>query len=311
MPIKPILPIILFALLFASCEKIVEFDIDDTERLVVVNALPCTDSLLFVNVTYSRFFLDNQAFQPVTDATVTIGYNGTTLTSTRREGANYCFPYQVTAGDTLTLSVSVPGHATITAATRALPQPAMTTPVAEIDTLMPISMGDITFTLTDNANLNDWYYIYVLERDSGARWNLWEEKWDTIDTVSHAYFTCLNREITAPGVNVSEGMMDYFTSLMFSDSLINGTACDIKISLPMLKDTAEHPLLKEYTLVVEALSREAFRYLNDVAAAQSMGSYFAEPNRIFSNLSGGLGIFAAIARRQYALTFTYKQNEED
>ena len=167
-------------LLFVSCEKVVEFDIDNTERYVVVNALPCTDSLLFVNVTYSRFFLDNQDFQPVTDATVSINYNGTTLISTRRDGANYGFPYQVTAGDTLTLSVTVPGYATITAGTRAVPRPSMTTPVAAIDTLMPISMGDITFTLTDNADRSDWYYVYVLERDSGSQWNLWEEKWDKV-----------------------------------------------------------------------------------------------------------------------------------
>jgi len=308
---KIIFSIITACALLCSCEKVIELDDDYLEPIVVANALPCTDSLIFVNITYSRFFLDNREFQPVANATVTIDVNGTALSSTQRDGANYLFDYSVVAGDSLTLHVAIPGHDEITAGTRAVPLPNMTTPLAEIDTLMPISMGDIIFTLTDDASRSDYYYIYVLERDSGTQWNQWENHWDTVDTVRHAYFTCLNREITAPEVNVSEGMMDYYTSLMFSDSLINGQAYDLKVSLPMFRDTAEHPMLKEYTLVVEALGPEAWRYRRDVAASQGADSYFAEPRRIYSNLSSGLGIFAAIARRQYDLIFTYKTQEDD
>ena len=74
--------------------------------------------------------------------------------------------------------------------------------------------------------------------------------------------------------------------------------------------TAEHPLQREYTLIVEALSPEAYAYTKEVMAARGMASYFAEPARVYSNLSSGIGIFAAIARRQYPLTFTYKEAEE-
>ncbi|MBP5548693.1 MAG: DUF4249 domain-containing protein [Bacteroidales bacterium] len=302
----------IFSLSFilASCEKVVEFDIDETERAIVVNALPNTDSLLFVNITYSRFFLDNGPFEAVTNASVTVDVNGIPYTSTQRDGANYLFSYRSTAGDTLTLHVNIPGHESITGTTIIPPLPDMPTPVAEIDTLQPIDSGDILISLSDPSEMENYYYIYLTERDSGIQWNMFERKWDTIDTVIHPYFNCLNHEITNADVNVSEGMMDYFNSLLFSDRQIDGQTYEIKLSLMMLKDTAEHPLLKEYSLVVESLSPEAFRYIKEVNASQSMTQYFAEPTQIFSNLSSGIGIFAGIARREYPLTFTYKESTE-
>ena len=303
--IRYIIPII--CALFASCEEVVEFDIEDTKPFVVVNALPNTDSLLFVNITYSRFFLDNQPFRPVTDATVTLDINGTTYAISQRDGANYLSNYIVTAGDTLTLTVAVPGYETITAGTRAVPLPDITSLVTEIDTLQPITAGEISFTLTDPANTKNYYLVYISERDSGTQWNLWEEKWDTIDTVTHSYFNCLNRKITDPQVNLTENMMEYFNQLLFKDSLIDGQQYDIKLSIPMLRDTAENPIQREYTLVIESLSPEAFRYTAEVTAAQGIGQYFAEPTRIYTNLSGALGIFAAIARREFPITFTYKE----
>ena len=93
---------------------------------------------------------------------------------------------------------------------------------------------------------------------------MFEKKWDTIDTVIHPYFNCVNEEIIAPTVNSTEGFMKYFNGLLFIDSLIDRQSYEVKLSLMMLKDTAEHPLLREYSLVVESLSPEAFRYTKEV-----------------------------------------------
>ena len=302
--------ILILCALFCSCEKVLEFEIEDSERMVVVNALPCTDSALYVNVTYSRFFLDNRPFDAVTDATVTVDINGTIIQSSQQTGANHYFNYLCSGGDSLTVRVSVPGHSDIIGGTRVVPLPDMLPPLAEIDTLQPINSGDVTFTLSDPESMVDYYYIYIEERDSGIQWNQWEKKWDTIDTVIHPYFSCLNFEITDPEVNVIEGMMNFYNGLLFKDQRINGQDYDTKLSIMMLKDTAEHPLLREYTLIVESLSPEAFNYTKDVLAARSIGSYFAEPTRIFSNLSSGVGIFASKARRKYPLKFTYKEATE-
>lgn len=288
-------------LLSAACERVVEFDADDIERMVVVNGLPCTDSTLFVNITYSRFFLDNQAFVPVDNAIVTVDVNGTTIASSTRDGANYYFNYTAAAGDTMTLSVSVPGHDEVRGGTRFPALPCMTTPTAEIDSTLPITAGVVSFTLSDPSKMENYYNIYVMERDSGSQWNQWEARWDTIDTVIYSYFNCMNYEITSPEVNCTMGMVNYFNQLLFKDSLIDGKDYEITLSLIMLKDTAEHPLMRQYSLVVESLTPEAYQYWKEVMNAHGIGQYFAEPSRLFSNLHGGLGIFAALSRRVWPL----------
>lgn len=304
--------VIAILLLLTSCEKVLDFDVDELEPLVVVNSLPCTDSQLFVSVTRSRFFLDNSPFPPAEGVTLELQvFGGPTLFPTHHDSAYHFFNYIAQPGDSLTLRVNVPGRDPIVGSTRIVPLPDMQPPSALIDTLQPIPLGDIAFTLTDPADTRNYYYIYVMERDSGSRWNRWEAKWDTIDTVRHAYFNCLNFQVTDPSVNLSAGMMGYFNELFFIDSLIDGQATDITVSLLMFKDTAEHPLLKEYTLVVESLSPDAFRYIKEVKAKQSATSYFAEPTRAFSNLSSGIGIFASVARRLYPLTFGYKEPDDE
>ena len=296
---------------FASCEEVIDVDYDDSQRLVAVNGLPMTDSTVMVNITWSRFFLDNREFEAVDNATVTLDVNGTLYAAAQASGANHWFGYNAAGGDTLTVHVMVPGHDEIVGGTRQPYLPDITTPLAQIDTLQPFTMGEVSFTLTDPVGAN-YYYVYISERDSGSRWNQWEKKWDTIDTVRNAYFYCLNREATAPEVNSAAGMMDYYSKLLFKDSLIDGTALDMLLAIPMLKDTAEHPIQRDYKLIVESFSREAYRYTIEVMEAQSGASYFAEPRRIYSNLSGNTpGIFAGIAHREFPLTFTYKQPEQE
>lgn len=305
--IHTILLFIASTALLSGCEKVLDIDIDISQRHVVVNSLPRADSTLFVNITYSRFFLDNTDFIPVDGATLTLWVNGNEYSPTSHVGANHFFGVIPASGDSLSLLVTVPGRQPITATTRIPTTPVLATPNAEIDTLQPFDSGDIIFTLGDPANEKNYYYVYIMEHDSGSRWNIREHQWDTIDTVAHAYFSCFNNEITLPSVNSSEGIMNYFTSLLFTDSLINGESYEVKLSIPMLKDTAEHPVSKQYRLVVESLSREAYLYFKDVLTSQSMTQYFAEPATTYTNISNDLGIFAGMVRRDYPLVFTYKE----
>ncbi len=302
--------LIIATLALTACEEVMEFNIDEGERAIVVNALPCADSTLFVNITYSRFFLDNTQFHPVSDADVKIDINGTLTPCSHYADGNYFFAHTLAGGDTLTLHANIDGHDAIVGGTRVPHLPNMLDFKAQIDTTQPITAGELTFKLVDDATQQNYYYIYVCERDSGTRWNRWELKWDTIDTVSHAYFNCMDLQITAPEVNSSEGFLGYFNTLLFTDSLINGEQHDMLISIMIPKDTAEHPIQRDYTLVVQSLSVEAYRYRKDVLKANGMEQYFAEPSPIYSNLRGALGILGGMSQRVLPLTFTYKETTE-
>ena len=298
-------------LALSGCEEVVDFEITDSDRYVAVNALPCADSTLYVNLSYSRFFLDNTPFQPVSNASITMTVNGTALASPTRQGSNYTFGYFLNGGDSLYMTINIPGRLPISTYTHIPNNPAIGNFKAEIDTLQPITAGEMSFTLTDESNLRNYYYIYVSERDSGTQWNRWENKWDTIDTVRHTTFSCLDLAVTDPSVNLSMGIIGYYQSLLFSDSLIDGEVHDMLLSIPMLKDTAEHPIQRDYTLVIESLSPEAYRYRVDVSNAHSATSYFSEPTNPYSNITGTIGIFAGIAIKKIPITFTYKEAVEE
>ncbi len=56
------------------------------------------------------------------------------------------------------------------------------------------------------------------------------------------------------------------------------------------------PYVHQYTLDVETVSPDRFRYLKDIANATSMLQLLTEPPAVYSNVQGALGIFAANAR---------------
>ncbi len=295
---------VLLLSLFCSCEKVLDIGTLSEERFITVNALPCADSQMFVNITYSRFFLDNSDFETVDDVYVVLYSNGVEMISTQQDCANHFFDYTVKEGDSISLLITIAGRNDITGSSHVPFFPDMSVPLTEVDTTQPFTMGDINFTLNDRAGESNYYRIYVDERDSGSRWNRYEERWDTIDTTVHPFFVCLNSEITSSAVNVTEGFMNYYNSLLFSDSLIEGLNYDIKVSLTFLRDTSEHPLLRQYRIVVESLSPEAFKYFRDITSMGGIESFFAEPSAIFNNLSGGaIGIVAGIARREVYVSF--------
>ena len=297
----PLVVLLAFVSLTA-CEKVVDID-DAIAEALVANGLPSVDSTLFVNVTYTRFFLDNTQFATPADAQVTVDVNGSPLPSDSRVGANFFFPYLVRGGDTLTLHVQLPGHEELIGGTRIPHMPAMDNFRAETDTTQPFTMGDILFTLNDEPGVHNYYYLYVIERDSGMRYDTKLEQWDTIDTVFHTWFSCLDEAFTSPAVTASEGLMGYYNSLLFSDSLFDGTQHEAKVSVFLYQDDSDSLIARSFEFVFQSLSQETFRYRQSVAQAQGMASYFAEQAQIYSNLHGGYGIFGGIATRRFKLQF--------
>lgn len=303
-----LLSALLLMAMFTGCEKVVDIDAAIGEALVA-NGLPIVDSTLFVNVTYSRFFLDNTQFSPASDAQVTVDVNGTPMAPSGRDEANFFFPYVVRGGDTLTLHVQLPGFEELVGGTRVPNMPAMDNFRAETDTTQPFTMGDILFTLNDEPGARNYYYLYVMERDSGMRFDTELEKWDTIDTVYRTWFNCIDEAFTSPSVTASEGLMGYFGSLLFSDSLFDGTQHDAKVSVLLYQDDSDSLIARSFEFVFQSLSHETFRYRQSVAQAQGIASYFAEQAQIYTNLNGGYGIFGGIAMRRFKIQFDYPPEE--
>ena len=133
-------------MLLGSCEKPLDFDPGEVSPYVVVISRPVNDSLMSVFVGYSRFFLDNRAYNTVTDATVTVTDGAGTYAGTYEPNCfvlnngymvydddgeywsdstfygGYTFTLRPQPGDTLRLQASVPGYDKMVSATTTIPQ---------------------------------------------------------------------------------------------------------------------------------------------------------------------------------------------
>lgn len=296
---------------FCSCEKVLDFDEGMSPRHMVLNAVPSAGKELFVNFGYSHLFLDTNVAYPVEDADVEISLNGETLHPTRMVGCNYFFGRTLNEDDQLDVRINALGK-TITASTYVPRYPQMTTPLCIVDTSDVFSFCNVSFRLTDLPDRREYYCFTLQERDSGARMNPWTEELDTIDTVYNTFFLCLNmppfenHKLTGSTSETDALGGFFYEQLLASDSLFNGQSIPVAFQILLLVDTNEvEPFIHQYTLNVESMSPDRFRYLKQVSTANSMMQFFTEPSQVCGNVNGGaLGLFAGNARKCFPLNVT-------
>lgn len=317
----------LLPLLFASCEKVIDFDMDETENLIVLNAVAETDSAFTAQLTYSRFFLDDRDFVDITDATTWIDVNGNPFNGSHLSQGCYSFPYTPQPGDSLTMHVQVPGRDELTAAVR-MPKAAGISDMAynviqdsavyewgEVDHYYTLK---VSFSLSDPADEENYYRLRVIYDDTALcrRWTDHLEDSLFEDEYNRCYVTyiiqdpaIINNTDLSSVVNSESG--EYTgRALLFTDANINGKSHTIRLQVVNPVSYGEtlvssHPNI---TFIVESLSRDYYLYLK-TANAQSdddLSGYFTEPTRVHTNVNGGRGILAAVSPSRATIRTTIK-----
>lgn len=292
--------LILIPLLLASCEKVLEID-EPSEKQLVVNAVPQAGKRAFVYFASSRFFLDPSNDQPLDGANVTLYVNGTPYAPDSVSRCKYFFPYTYAEGDSLELTATA-GDRLAHARTY----------VPLIPTFSNIKLYDQSFGRTlryyeaqldfqDHAGIDEYYNLRVTVRDSGVRFNEWQQRYDTVDTVHATYFMLRNNPEIRGDASYSVPMLGYlYTRNFFNDSEIDGRNYPLEVSILHLIDTNEvQPFKHEYTVSLESITFARLRYLIDVSR-QGGGStsFFVEQGAVRGNVEGALGIFAGSAKSE-------------
>ena len=314
--------LIALSLFVASCQKVVEFDVDQIPSQMVLNSLPSDGNRMFVNFSYSRFFLDTNSGAGIGRSdmrlTVTNSLGTAVYTPDSVRRTNYFFPYTPVGGDSLRMEIKV-GDNMVRAGTK-IPKPLQT---ANFQTLNTWEMGlsansdtvlnlcIISLDLSDYADEDNYYYIHVTEKDSGSRFSQLRQEFDTIDTVyNNIMFMCMDNRLTSSDVLVSTPVLELpqgytvYDRIIFNDRALNGTTKRISVILPILVDTNEvRDFRHEYVFHIESIRPERVRYLLDVATATSMTQMFAEPAGIYSNVTingeQGLGLFSGVSHQKF------------
>lgn len=298
---KKILLLILATAALCSCEKVLDIETNDSP-LVVLNGVPSAGEQLFVNLSHSHFFLDTCTQYPIEGAQIAITVNGDEMTPSEIVGCNYFFPYTVNEDDTLSIVATAAG-ATISGKTYVPRLPAVSNVSSHIDTTLVFDFLNVDFDLADHMDYNDYYHIIITCRDSGSRYNPYTDSIVHRDTIVRKMFYCTDRNLTAAEVSAYLPIGGYFFErLLVTDKLIEGQSRHVRLMMPMLKDTNEiAPFRHDYTLDIETVTPERFLYIQQSFRAANNMTIFSDTPEVYSNLSGGHGIFAGNARRTFPL----------
>lgn len=297
----------LAALVFSSCEKVIEFQPEEVTPYVVMISRPESDSLVTVSLFRSQFFLDdNRTVSYIDDATLRLRVGDATYDGTysvvSHEG-RYRFGVRPQPGDSLYIEATVPGvEGTVSAGTR---MPVM--PIVEVlDYVIEANEYNsayynhkLTFRLKGGSG-REYYSISLSSCMPFLIEGSYTEEWDTLTGVNEGlYFKCQDAIFNDIDVEtVFDGIEGSFSGE------------ELTISNELFKD-GEHVFTFEFDhenyglkpadyakmpvwLEVRSISPELYRY-NQSVESQGYGSddLFGEPVQVLCNINGGIGIFGA------------------
>lgn len=273
--------IIIILTLFTSCKTEVEFDGDMTAQLPVMNAVVCDgDTTLSVSLTKSKFFLNRHSFETIDDATVVLSCNGAQFSLSHSGKGTYTLVRDFCHGDRVSISAQIPSFSTT-----------LGTGTLEIPRKPEITAAEIIYN-NDSSK-----YIHLRFLNPADEENFFQIRIYKNGNASGMYLYCYD-ECTI-NMNSNYASNNYGSRIMFPDTKLSDT-CDVNLYFIEFGDDDDGLKTEtdSYTVVLESLNSDLYRYCRNIANASSDGgggSSFTEPVQVHSNIKNGLGIFGTKA----------------
>jgi hypothetical protein len=280
-----------------SCTKPYELDFDNIEKRIVVNSLFFPDSLMSFYLTEEADLSENVSshnFTTVENAQIVISANNNIIdTADYIEEGNYQAHFKPQIHVSYRVEVHAKGYNNVAAKDK-IPY------LTEIDSLKITKTNDLNYPyrikiiFTDPDEQENYYLITAAWRDSSDNY-AWREAY--IETEDPAIGYWRNSLFKIP---------------VFSDELFNGNQYELSLNLQV---NAWKSMYYYFDLI--SISKSMYLYLKSYNA-QAPGTddylmeYFQrgliEPIPIYSNIEGGLGIFAgyAVSRDSIYIEAEYK-----
>jgi hypothetical protein len=272
--------VLLAALGFQACETDITDDvkINTTPDLVVTSFISPQDTALEVYVTKSRPVV-GQVHSPdaslVTNATVRISQGGQSVLLTyhpeRRLYRAKASLLPVLAGQTYTLSVTTPDHYTVTG-----------------NCTVPLTTGVAVTDLAHSIRKHTWW--------TGGEYDehVLTFKWQDAPGRENFYHPVAEREYRNPdSPQLLRDGMNGDGKVYFSDQSKDGLVFTASRSFSMMPGQPD-PRPANLNVYLAVTDRAYYLYHQSLDQHEdSNGNPFAEPVLIYSNVTGGLGIFSA------------------
>ena len=287
--------IIWIALVFMSCETVVNIDVPVEKPKLVVNSLFTPDSVWQVQISRNRHILNNLPFQNVEDAQVGVYDFSSTLIATlaHKGGGVYRGETSPSPGGSYTLKVeTATEHNTI-----AISQIPAVVPITSVEVDLDTSgfqfnYQEVEMTVNFSDPIEKNYYLIKILREG---YYLDYKTKDTVNFRSETNFT--------PVDPAYENLYDSRTGMLFNDPLFNGKDYGflMKINSSILMPNDQYSATR-VNVILFSVSEEYYQYFTRKNLQDyNQGDPFAQPVQVFTNVENGFGIFAGYTSSVYKL----------
>lgn len=286
---------ILLALTSWSCEKIIDIDLPETERKMVVNGLITPDSLVTVNLTKSLSVLEVDSFIFVPDARVTLSLGEEIIGElSYQDKGDYILPgYYPGMGNTYRLDIEVPDLQAAYAETT-IPESTM---LQAVDTSwVTDEWGEqvlyLNLQFEDQPDQDNYYGLVVYATSKEFDFLTGEF---TGNKETHTVYIGRTDPILE-----EEGLF-FGERLLFNDLTFQGKSKSIEFELYDYAFYTSDTVWLDVRL--EEIEEDYYLYaLSSEKYSATFRNPFSEPVQVYNNIEGGFGLFSSYSSDSWLIT---------
>lgn len=310
-------------LLYQSCESVLFIELEESEKLIVVNGAITSGEPVAIQVSRTRHILDNAPVVPLEDATVRL-YEGGSLIEDLAYSENGYFSsedFTPAIGETYTVEVENAGYPSVTASS-GIPGPVTiegvdttTVTIEYEDEYYGYSEQYLQFdlTLNDPAGEDNYYLLFAEADRSWTEYrdttvkvvdSLWyNNQWNYFLVDSSYTIYDIHRFTDFPYISSSDIAVEAMTShgVLFSDQLIDGKTYSFRGEFYYDQLTASDSAVVDLRL--QSISESYYKYLKSRQSHyDTKENYLAVPVIVFSNVEEGAGFFGGYSTDVHTIT---------
>jgi hypothetical protein len=286
--------IIVLCALLTSCELTRIVDVDPGPSKLVINSLFVADSTWIVNIAQTRHILERDLIQVPEQFTMSVvSSSGSVFTFeeqvNRYQAREYRALQKPVAGETYTITLSAPGFATAQAITVVPSKVELIAASLDSANMIPSNYDNggsipIDFTFQDPPGRGDYYIPQFVIRDEYSRYNPVTRELESV--YSWRGFR-LTEGVRMGGLSIEEDVR------VISDEFFDGQLKTIRLHINKTFYSSNEPKTYPWRFYLTHIGEDYYQYLiSSSLQRETSNNPLAQPVQVFSNIDGGLGIFA-------------------
>jgi len=324
---------ILMPFLHSACESVLFIELEESDKLIVLNGAISSDSLISVQVSRTRHILDNAPVEPLENAKVSLYQNGSLLQELTytENGSFVSTDFIPSIGYDYTIEVENTAYEPVTASS-GIPK---VVPIELFDTVSinrddgdPYSYSSYNDVLQFDLTLEDPPGVenfYMVSAEADRSWTeyrdtmvqYWDSGWynnqwnyflsDCTYTVTDIY-----RYMDYPYIGTEDIVVEAITShgVLFTDHLFDGKSYSFKGEF--YHDQLRSADSAVVDIRLHSISESYYKYLKSRQKHYSTkDNYLAVPVIVYSNVDGGTGFFGGYSSDEYTFTTFISEYYDD